>query len=65
MWSITSTSTDNLRGSSLKPSDSRITSWMLLIGIGGVDVDVPESYVRRAPFRDGRKGGKETNGDDS
>ena len=36
-----------------------------LIGVGGVDVDVPERYVRPASLRDGRKGGKEPNGDDS
>ena len=36
-----------------------------LIGVGGVDVDVPECYVRRASLREGRKGGKDTKGDDS
>ena len=36
-----------------------------LIGVGRVDVDVPERYVRCASLRNGRKGGKETNGDDT
>ena len=36
-----------------------------LIRVGGVDLDVPERYVRRTSLRDSRKRGKEPNGNDS